>query len=112
MIDNFGNCTDSNRCGEDEGDCDNDSECKEGHKCGTNNCRSLPSLSFYDCCYKLEEDFCTLENPCGVDQGDCDSNFECLDGLVCGLNNCPNSLGYDSEVDCCYGAIVIGCKSQ
>ena len=50
--------------------------------------------------------------PCGDDQGDCDSNFECLDGLVCGLNNCPDSLGYDSEFDCCYGAIVIGCKSQ
>ena len=22
-------------------------------------------------------------------------------GLFCGYNNCPNSLGFDSEVDCC-----------
>ena len=26
----------------------------------------------------------------------------CQDGLVCGSNNCPASLGFDSEVDCCY----------
>ena len=104
---NFGSCTDSNPCGEDEGDCDHDGECKEDHNCGTDNCRSsLGFESFYDCCYSLEEDFCTIENPCGVDQGDCDSNVECLDGLVCGLNNCPDSLGYDSEVDCCFGTIV------
>ena len=41
-----------------------------------------------------------------MDQGDCDSNFECLDGLDCGLNNCPDSLGYDSEVDCCYATFI------
>ena len=41
-----------------------------------------------------------------MDEGDCDSNDQCLEGLTCGLNNCPNSLGYGTEVDCCYGAIV------
>ena len=30
----------------------------------------------------------------------------CLDGLRCGLNNCPASLGFDSEVDCCYNSTV------
>ena len=104
---NYGICMDSKPCGEDEGDCDHDGQCKENHKCGSDNCRSsLGMESFYDCCYSLEEDFCTLENPCGLDQGDCDSNVVCLDGLVCGLNNCPDSMGYDSEVDCCYGVIV------
>ena len=54
----------------------------------------------------MEEGFCTTENPCGVNEGDCDSNVECLEGLVCGFNNCPVSLGYDTELDCCYGAIL------
>ena len=37
-------------CGENEGDCDNDSHCKAGLKCGTDNCPSgFPSI--YDCCY-------------------------------------------------------------
>ena len=93
IIGNFGSCTESNQCGEDEGDCDLDGQCKESHMCGINNCRSaLGFHSHYDCCYSLEEDFCTFENPCSVDQGDCDSNLDCLDKLECGFNNCPASL--------------------
>ena len=52
-----------------------------------------------------EDDFCTSKNPCGTDQGDCDTHDECQDGLDCGSNNCPASLGFDSEVDCCYPGI-------
>ena len=38
-------------CGVNEGDCDNDSHCKAGLKCGTDNCpSSFPSS--WDCCYK------------------------------------------------------------
>ena len=94
-------------CGEDQGDCDHDSHCKENHKCGAENCRSsLGFASFYDCCYSIEEDGCTIQIPCGDYQGDCDFDGQCLDGLVCGLNNCPESLGYDPEVDCCYSTTV------
>ena len=104
---NLGDCTGSNPCGEDEGDCHYDGQCKENHKCGIDNCRSsLGFESFYDCCYSIEEGFCTIKNPCGVNQGDCDSHAECLGGLVCGLNNCPESLGYNPEVDCCYDAVI------
>ena len=109
IIGNFGNCTSKNPCGEDEGDCNNDSQCKEGNKCGTSNCRD--SLGFHiqiDCCYSIEEDFCTLENPCSVDEGDCDSHDVCQGSLVCGLNNCPKLLGYDSVDDCCYNATLGG----
>ena len=35
-------------------------------------------------------------------EGNCDAHDECQDGLFCGSNNCPASLGFDSEVDCCY----------
>ena len=44
--------------------------------------------------------------PCGQNEGDCDSAYECEEGLVCGSNNCPTSLGFDSEVDCCYAAML------
>ena len=99
-------CTTQNHCGEDEGDCDSHNMCQDGLVCGLNNCPA--SLGFdpeVDCCYNAtvgDEDFCTTTNPCGEDEGDCDSIDECLDGLDCGSNNCPTSLGFSSEVDCCY----------
>ena len=40
------------KCGEGEGDCDYDSHCKAGLKCGVNNCPSGFPSSGYDCCYK------------------------------------------------------------
>ena len=109
IIGNFGNCTDSEPCGEDEGDCDHNSQCKEDHKCGIDNCRSsLGFQSQFDCCYSIEEDFCTLENSCSVDEGDCDTDDVCQGSLVCGLNNCPGYLNYDSAVDCCFKEMVGG----
>ena len=107
FLGHFGDCTSNKPCGEDEGDCDLDNQCKKGFNCGTNNCRSsLGFEPFFDCCYGIEEDFCTLENPCSEDQGDCDSHAECQVNLRCGLNNCADSLGYDTEVDCCYKTIT------
>ena len=39
------------KCGENEGNCDKDSHCKPGLKCGMGNCpNGFPSD--YDCCYK------------------------------------------------------------
>merc|ERR1712223_1102496 len=44
-------CSTENKCGEFEGDCDNDDHCKAGLKCGDNNCpRAFEDRSF-DCCY-------------------------------------------------------------
>ena len=48
-------CSTSNKCGEDEGDCDKDSHCKDGLKCGKNNCSKKSGLQWDatdDCCYK------------------------------------------------------------
>ena len=47
------------------------------------------------------DEFCYC-NICSENEGDCDAHDECKDGLACGSNNCPASLGFDSEVDCCY----------
>ena len=46
------------KCGENEGDCDYDSHCKAGLKCGSDNCPSgFPS--YYDCCYKVSGIYCS-----------------------------------------------------
>ena len=48
-----------------------------------------------------DDEFCYC-NTCSENEGDCDTHDECQDGLSCGLNNCPASLGFGSEIDCCY----------
>ena len=52
-----------------------------------------------------EIEFCNC-NTCSENEGDCDTHYECLDGLSCGSNNCLDSLGFDSEIDCCYKPTV------
>ena len=52
-----------------------------------------------------EMGFCHCHS-CSENEGDCDSNEECQDGLACGSNNCPATLGFDSEMGCCYEASV------
>ena len=48
-----------------------------------------------------DDQFCYCTT-CSENEGDCDYPDECDNGLFCGSNNCPASLGFDSEVDCCY----------
>ena len=62
-------CTSINPCGEGEGDCDEESDCKEGLKCGNKNCRSMHGGDHgisedYDCCYNPNDDnsVITIEN--------------------------------------------------
>ena len=48
-------CSEENRCGVGEGDCDSDADCLDGLLCGTGNCPSTRSAfwdSDDDCCYK------------------------------------------------------------
>ena len=115
----IGYCACKESCTENKGDCDFNDQCRDGHRCGKNNCpNSYGFDSNTDCCYVAingDEDFCTLENPCEADEGDCDSNEECQSELFCGSNNCPNSFGVSSSLDCCelkgklqYCSCVIG----
>ena len=40
------------RCGDDEGDCDSDDECKNGLRCGTRDCPlAWPPLQPIECCF-------------------------------------------------------------
>ena len=61
------------------------------------------TLSLVNCATASNEDdeFCYC-NTCSENGGDCDAHDECQDGLFCGSNNCLVSLGFESEVDCCY----------
>ena len=49
--------------------------------------------------------FCGCKS-CSENEGECDSDNDCEQGLVCGSNNCLDYLGFNSEVDCCYGPAV------
>ena len=117
-------CTDTKSCGVGQGDCDSDSDCLSGLKCGSNNCLSDFNWggSSTDCCYKPSPptptpppsrvcdkndgnigSCCTDTKSCGVGQGDCDSDSDCLSGLKCGSNNCLSDFNWGgSSTDCCY----------
>ena len=47
-------CSSANKCEENQGDCDEDTDCKDGLICGINNCKDIHGLNFpedsADCC--------------------------------------------------------------
>ena len=110
-------CTTDNKCDAMEGDCDKDEECKDGLKCGTDNCAQClegqgPADGCgkwaynTDCCYDPAnmiciggDECCSKEYPCGLGEGDCDNDNECEGELKCGTDNCQQCLG---GVDCTY----------
>ena len=47
------------------------------------------------------DSFCTADNLCDENEGDCDNDNQCINDLKCGTDNCPNSLEFDSDIDCC-----------
>ena len=109
-------CKETKSCDVGQGDCDDDSECLDGLKCGTNNCKRDFKWGgrSTDCCYKPEHRVCDKNDAnrrnccketksCDVGQGDCDDDSECLDGLKCGTNNCKRDFKWGGRsTDCCY----------
>ena len=61
-------CKSNNLCAEGEGDCDVDSECQAGLKCGTDNCQGAAYSSNDDCCErgKLAMTFKFLRLVCNI----------------------------------------------
>ena len=52
---NWDCCSSFHKCDLNQGDCDDDSDCKSGLKCGKDNCSSdFPSAN-YDCCYNPKD---------------------------------------------------------
>ena len=102
----IGYCACKESCTENEGYCDFNYQCRDGHRCGKNNYCYVTIIG--------DKDFCNVEYPCGADIGDCDSDDECQNELFCGLNNCPNSLGVSSTIDYCesQGKLSLNCKNM
>ena len=61
------------------------------------------TLSLGNCTTAIngDYDFCYC-NKCSENEGHCDSHGDCQVGLACGSSNCTASLGFDSDIDCCY----------
>lgn len=98
-------CNSEYLCGENEGDCDTDSQCKDGLRCGMDNCGDGWPDSTWDCCSRCNSqakrsDCCNAEYPCLENEGDCDSDDDCDSGLFCGENNCGKDWP-GSTWDCC-----------
>jgi len=119
-----GCCTALNQCGEYEGDCDNNNDCKGDLVCGVDNCPlwlsgwtgKPSSFDFHDdCCWATfkigcdgSDGSCCSDTPfhhCGIGEGDCDDDDECQDGLKCGENNCDwdkhKTGAFYANDDCC-----------
>lgn len=84
-------CTWSNRCGENEGDCDWTSQCQPGLFCGDNNCRGSGRGSGFDstddCCYKAD---CSCSNYVDTwSYGQCTKDYKGL-GPICYVNEDAN----------------------
>jgi len=97
--------TNGYKCGLGEGDCDKDSDCKDGLVCGSENCVGAGFDKWDDCCTAQKchgGDDCCGKNgyKCDVGEGDCDKDSDCKDGLVCGSENCVGA-GFDKWDDCC-----------
>ena len=52
---NWNCCSSYHKCDLNQGDCDDDSDCKSGLKCGKDNCSAEFPSAFYDCCYNPKE---------------------------------------------------------
>jgi len=126
-------CTNSEPCDVGGGDCDSDSHCMAGLKCGNNNCKRDFSSSgsnwarSADCCETAPTTTtsapappcsgdpttdwacCSSSSPCDVGGGDCDSDSDCAGDLTCGNDNCKrdySSAGsnWSRFADCCEAA--------
>jgi len=109
-------CSETNKCSVGRGDCDSDSHCQAGLKCGKDNCVKFSydfPCSGYDCCYdpnvpkcgpgNADWACCSETNKCGEGLGDCDSDSQCEEGLKCGKDNCHDYGTFpSSSYDCCF----------
>jgi len=101
-------CNSTNPCGENEGDCDDNSDCDGSLVCGVDNCHTINSgiiSTTSDCCIQKvcdaqDEDWNCCSGFCGDMEGDCDTHDDCLTGYFCGEDNCP--AGSATDADCCY----------
>ena len=102
----FNFCSDTNPCGQGQGDCDSNSECRDGLQCLN---RDFGVLYGFDPLVDVCEvpgtrrgnfDYCAVAGPCPAGAGDCDNDTECLSGLSC-LDDVGALYGYEPTIDVC-----------
>jgi Trypsin-like peptidase domain len=107
-------CADPNcgPCGQGEGDCDSDEECRPGLVCSSNVGAKYGLLPTMDVCELPASTICRKSpgdwdycadpacGPCQAGQGDCDSDAECGSGLYCALN-VGEKYGLPPTMDVC-----------
>ena len=91
----------TNRCGEGDGDCNEDEDCDGSMICGNNNCnkwRSLTGLwdSEDDCCERR----CTVDHPCKEGEGHCETDADCQNPgwLKCGDDKCLDQTYFPRNI--------------
>eukprot|EP01047_Picozoa_sp_COSAG01_P027209 COSAG01_NODE_1788_length_9229_cov_55.522125_4_plen_833_part_00 len=95
-------CTPSKKCGQCDGDCDDDTDCMPGLKCFQRNDKTVVpgcvaggpgDVKDYDYCYggthliNKGGSGCTSSKKCGQCDGDCDDDTDCMPGLKCFQRN-------------------------
>lgn len=102
-------CSATCPCDVGEGDCDSDSQCRQGLRCASNVGSSYGFPADYDVCVSattpydpsnLSNSFCSSSAPCDIGQGDCDGDAECKPGLVC-VHDLGADYGGPSAWDFC-----------
>ncbi len=112
-------CSDCGPCGEGQGDCDTDAECRAGLVCTDNTGAQVGFAPNIDVCLPDPNapapcdlapghgSFCQRCGPCGEGQGDCDRDSDCRSGLVC-ANNVGAEFGFGANIDVCRSEAGLG----
>lgn len=102
-------CSEEFLCGEGEGNCNFDLDCRGNLICLENGGEVYGYDSEVNVCVQMEElerpllgenDYCTLDFLCEEGQGDCNNDAYCKGDLVCKKNLGAN-YGFESWVDIC-----------
>lgn len=128
-VGSWGYCADPHcgPCAHGEGDCDSDTQCKNGLVCGENLGAGFGLASAVDVCVHPTEvpaqgacrlapgdyNYCADPacGPCGAGMGDCDSDAECQTGLTCAENRGAEH-GLPANVDVCVARSTLVCTKR
>jgi len=101
-------CTENTKCGDGQGDCDNDDQCEGDGFCGIG-CVGNGFYSDQDCCKLCNgvDDCCTAANPCKAGSGKCTADDQCHGRAWCDVAGFCRDCS-DGEANCCANAKQAG----
>lgn len=102
-------CTECGPCGEGEGNCRGDDQCRAGLACFADRGAEFGLRRRADVCLPRDGSctvdvgrgtYCTECGPCGFGEGDCDNDAECQAGLTC-VDDVGEEFGFRRRIDVC-----------